>query len=295
MEIFIPDFPIPRSAGRGEALYLRAMRDILLHGVEKPNRTGISTRSMFAIPIRFPVHLEYPLLTTKKMAWESIKGELVGFVRGYDNAAKFRQLGTKIWDQNANEEKGWLANPNRRGQDDLGRVYGVQWRDWRPTDPHKLPVDQLAQLVHTLRTNPNDRRMIVTAWNPGELDQMALPPCHMIFQCYVANGAVSMQMTQRSCDWFLGVPFNIASYALLLHMIAHVTGHKVGELVIMFNDAHIYKNHEAQCVEQLTRMALPPPQIRLSDRVKEIWDFTPDDIELVGYNHLPAIKADMAV
>jgi thymidylate synthase len=209
----------------------------------------------------------FPAITTKKLAFKSVVGELIGFIRGYDNAAQFRELGCNIWDQNANENAQWLANPHRKGVDDLGAIYGVQWR--------RLPMadgwthDQLAELIHKLRTNPSDRRLIVWAFNPAMLHMMALPPCHMGFQCFVDGNKLSLKMEQRSVDTFLGLNFNISSYAILLLMLAQVTGLKAHELIMSLGDTHIYNNHFDAVDTQLAREPLPWTQLVLNPEVRE--------------------------
>lgn len=257
--------------------------------------------------LEFDLKEGFPAVTTKKLAFNAVKGELIGFIRGYDNAEQFRQLGCKVWDQNANENKDWLNNPYRHGEDHLGRIYGVQWRKWTPPGEfgYENHVDQLRQIVTDVMYNPTSRRMIVTAWNPGELGMMALPPCHMSFQLLVDVDAneVSLCMYQRSCDMFLGIPFNIASYALLLELIAAATGRKPGKLIMFLADVHIYQNHIEQVLLQLKREPLPLCQLaideeffyRSEDPLKRLELCEPADIHLENYvSHLP-IKGEMAV
>lgn len=277
--------------------YLDAMRYVLEHGQDKPNRTGIDTRSVFGMQQRYDLRDGFPAVTTKKLAFKTMTAELLWFISGSSDNNKLNELGCKIWDANA-EADYW--KPKAKFPGDLGRVYGVQWRHWRKPDGSE--EDQLARLIGDIKRvkeNPNDpmaRRLVITAWNPGELDLMALPPCHMFAQFYVsADGHLSCNMYQRSCDMFLGVPFNIASYSLLLSMIAQVTGLKVGEFVHTLGDAHIYANHFDQVKEQLTRIPHKLPKLWLSSEIKKIDDFTMDDIKLEEYEFDPPIKAAMAV
>ncbi len=270
--------------------YLDLLKDILENGVDRPDRTGVGSRAVFGRQMRFAMADGFPAVTTKKLAFKLVKAELLWFLSGSSDVNKLRELGCTIWDENA-EAPYW--KPKARFEGDLGRVYGVQWRSWRT--PSGTEVDQIAQLIDRIKTNPHDRRHIVNAWNPGELDQMALPPCHAFFQCFVVNDTISLQMYQRSCDMFLGVPFNIASYSLLLHMIAQVTGLKAGEFVHTLGDAHIYLDHFDQVKEQLTREPLPLPQLWLNPDIKDLHNFTMDDIKLIGYKSHEGIKARMAV
>lgn len=263
--------------------YLDLLNEILLHGTDKPNRTGISTRALFTRLLSWNLGAGFPMVTTKKLSIKNIAAELLWFLSGSSDISLLQAMDCHIWDANV---AAW------EGGTDAGRIYGVQWRDWQT--PNGGTVDQVANLVHKLRNNPNDRRMIVQAYNPGELDQMCLPPCHMMFQCYVADGRLNLTMYQRSCDTFLGVPYNIASYALLTHMLACVTNHKVGTLNIVFGDVHIYENHFEQVKLQLSRHTYPLPRLALEPR-KELSEFLLDDIRLVGYTSHPAIKAEMAV
>lgn len=233
----------------------------------------------------------FPIITTKKIAFKSnVKPELLWFISGSSDNKELQKLGGEIWTANANAPY-W--KPMAKFEGDLGRVYGVQWRHWRR--PDGTEVDQLKQIIERIKKDPNDRRLIVSAWNPGELAEMALPPCHMIFQFYVVNGGLSLHMVQRSCDSFLGVPFNISSYALLLAMVAQVTETKPKELIITFDDVHIYLNHFEQVKIQLARAPMALPQLWLNPAVKNIDDFKMDDIKLVGYKHHPKIKGEMAV
>ena len=258
--------------------YLDLLRDILENGVDKMDRTGVGTRSVFGRQMRFDLNEGFPLLTTKKMHLKSIIYELLWFIRGDTNVRYLQEHGVRIWNEWADENG------------DLGPIYGAQWRNWNGDG-----IDQLAEVIETLKRNPNDRRMIVSAWNPSQLKAMHLPPCHMMFQFYVANGKLSCMLYQRSCDMFLGVPFNIASYALLTMMIAQVCGLKLGEFVHTLGDTHIYHNHFEQVKEQLKRVPLALPQMKINPDIKDINDFKFEDFELQNYQSYPPIKAQVAV
>ncbi len=265
-------------------------------GVDREGRNG-KTRALFALQMRFNMADGFPAVTTKRLAFKAVKSELLWFLgmkgkeRANDEDLKALN-GTErtIWTDNA-EADYW--KPKSRFSGDLGRVYGIQWRAWRR--PDGTLVDQIAELIRGLRETPNDRRHIVTAWNPGELDEMALPPCHMFFQCFVANGKLSLHMVQRSCDMFLGVPFNIASYALLLHMLAQVVDLEPHETILTLQDAHIYHEHFDAVREQLGREPLALPRLSLNPKVRDIDAFGMDDIELENYQSHPSIKAKMIV
>ena len=300
--------------------YLELLKDILDNGETKDDRTGIGTISMFGRHLRFDLRRGFPAVTTKKLAWKACVGELLWFIEGSRDERRLAEIthGTRdgvvtIWTPNA------LASywkPKAKFEGDLGRVYGVQWRHWitpvthtsevfmdefgstynRKGSVHHKEIDQLKILIEGIKNDPNGRRHILTAWNPGELDQMALPPCHVLCQFYVnKNKELSCHMYQRSVDCFLGLPFNIASYALLTHLIAQACGLGVAELVISTGDTHIYTNHVEQVKEQLSREPLLLPTLKINHTIKNIDDFIPEDIELVEYKCYTAIKADMAV
>ena len=270
--------------------YLNALAHVLKHGTDCDDRTGVGTRKVFGMQMRYDMADGFPAVTTKKLAIKSVTAELLWFIQGSRDVKELNALGSKIWDANAYAEY-WTPKATFPG--DAGRIYGVQWRSWQTPNGHT--IDQLAHAIKTIKHDPNNRRIVVTAWNPGELDQMALPPCHMFFQFFVANGKLSLQMYQRSCDMFLGVPFNIASYSLLLHMVAQVTGLQPGEFIHTLGDTHIYQNHFVQAQEQLTRTPKPLSTLRLNPSVQNIDDFTMNDITLENYEYAPAIKAPMAV
>ena len=278
--------------------YLDALKYILENGIDRQSRTGIRTRAVFGMQMRFNMQDGFPAVTTKKLAWNSVVSELLWFIEGSNDERRLAEIlyGTRdeskrtIWTANA-EADYW--KPKAKFDGDVGRIYGVQWRKWKAPDGKE--IDQLAEAIRLIKENPTSRRIIVNAWNPGELQEMALPPCHAFFQFFVANGKLSLQMYQRSCDMFLGVPFNIASYSLLLQMVAQVTDLKPGEFIHTLADAHIYHNHFEQVKEQLTRKPFPLPKLFLNPEIKNIDDFTMDDINLKNYQHHPPIKAPMAV
>jgi thymidylate synthase len=261
--------------------YLQLLSDILEHGTDKSDRTGTGTRSLFGYQMRFDLSKGFPLVTTKKLHLKSIVYELLWFIRGETNVRWLQERSVKIWDEWADENG------------DLGPVYGSQWRSWPAPDGRK--IDQLGQVVHSIRTKPDSRRHIVSAWNPAEVDEMALPPCHCLFQFYVADGKLSCQLYQRSADTFLGVPFNIASYALLTHMVAQVTGLGVGDFVHTFGDVHLYSNHFEQARLQLTREPRPLPRLVMNSEVQRLEDFTFEDFTFQGYDPHPHIKAAVSV
>jgi thymidylate synthase len=261
--------------------YLDLCRRILDEGIEKHDRTGTGTRSVFGHQMRFRMEDGFPLLTTKKLHLKSIIYELLWFLRGDTNVRYLQEHGVSIWNE-------W-ADCNG----ELGPVYGHQWRSW--PDYHGGTIDQIANVIQQIRTNPDSRRLLVSAWNVAETDTMALPPCHCLFQFYVAEGRLSLQLYQRSADVFLGVPFNIASYALLLQMTAQVTGLRCGDFVHTLGDAHIYLNHLEQVRLQLTRSPRPLPTMQLNPEVKELTDFSYEDFTLVGYNPHPHIAGAVSV
>ena len=297
-------------------LYLNALRQVLEQGTQKGDRTGVGTISMFGMQQRYNLAESFPAVTTKKLAWKSCVGELLWMIEGSGDERRLAEItyGTRegvvtIWTPNALAPY-WKPKAEFKG--DLGRVYGVQWRDWITHTPNSEPdidddygktwlnpvykrLDQLLLLIEGIKKDPDGRRHIITAWNPGELERMALPPCHCFAQFYVVNGKLSCQMYQRSCDMFLGVPFNIASYSLLTHMIAQVCGLGVGEFVHVLGDAHIYMTHVEQVKEQLNREPLPAPQLWLNPDITDITKFTMADVRLEGYTSHSAITAKMAV
>lgn len=290
-----------------DKVYLGSLKNILENGDNRPDRTGIGTRSIFGLQMRFNLEDGFPAITTKKLAWKAVVSELLWFIEGSGDELRLREIlhGSRfsekktIWTDNA-QAPYWVKKRLQRHPGDLGRVYGVQWRRWRKPliRINKVVLqnhDQLLELISGLKEDPYSRRHIISAWNPGELDFMALPPCHMMAQFYVNNGKLSCQMYQRSADMFLGVPFNIASYALFTHMLAQVCNFEVGDLIITIGDAHIYANHFDQVKEQLAREPLPLPTLKLNPEISVITDFEMEDIELEGYQSHDAIKAPMAV
>jgi len=261
--------------------YLDLMQSVLDRGVEKHDRTGTGTLSLFGHQMRFDLAQGFPLVTTKKLHVKSIVYELLWFLRGDTNVRWLQQHGVTIWDE-------WAD-----AQGELGPVYGRQWRSWPTRDGRT--IDQIGWVVNEIRRNPDSRRLIVTAWNPADVEMMALPPCHCLFQFYVAGGRLSCQLYQRSADIFLGVPFNIASYALLTAMVAQVTALEPGDFVHTLGDAHLYLNHVSQAREQLRRTPLPLPRIRLNPDVRSLFDFRYEDVTLENYSAHPHIKAEVAV
>lgn len=290
--------------------YLALLKDIVDNGTLQQNRTGIATYRKSGAMLEFDLMTGFPAVTTKKLAFKSIIGELLGFIRGYDNAADFRNLGCKVWDANANQNKDWLENEFRDGEDDLGRIYGVQWRYWNNDG---VKIDQFRNLIKEIFANPTSRRLIVNAWNPSDLDKMALPPCHMLFQILIntTTNQMDLVMYQRSCDMFLGIPFNIASYAALLEIIALATGYLPNKLIMMLADVHVYENHLLQVDTQLMREPFAPPYLSISTvpniesfetvagktgaAMKWIESLEPSMFELVDYMHHEPIKGEMAV
>ncbi len=300
-----------------EQQYLDALKYVLENGTNKSDRTGTGTISVFGMQQRYNLQHGFPAITTKKLAWKSVVSELLWFIEGSGDENRLREIlhgskhteKTTIWSANATAPY-WTNRYKKfppRGpqfEGDLGRVYGVQWRHWRTSEQRlndannaivNVEVDQLLELIKGIKADPHGRRHILSAWNPGELQDMALPPCHCFAQFYVADGKLSCQMYQRSCDMFLGVPFNIASYSLLTHLVAQVCNLDVGEFVHVLGDAHIYLNHVEQVKEQLSREPLPAPQLWLNPDINDIDKFTMADIQLDNYQSHGAIKADMAV
>lgn len=287
--------------------YINAIKSILENGNDRLDRTGVGTKSIFGLQMRFDLSKGFPAVTTKKLAWRAVVSELLWFIEGSGDEYRLKEIlhGQRyidkktIWSDNATADY-WVNKRLQRHPGDLGRIYGVQWRRWRKPliRINKVVLqnhDQLLELIDGIKKDPYSRRHIITAWNPGELDLMALPPCHMMAQFYVNGGKLSCQMYQRSADMFLGVPFNIASYALFTHMIAQVCKLTVGELVIVLGDAHIYNNHIDQVKEQIKRNPLKLPTLKLNSAIETITDFTMDDIILENYESHDAIKAPMAV
>ena len=261
--------------------YLDLLSHVKDHGVEKGDRTGTGTKSVFGYQMRFDLAQGFPAITTKKIHFKSIIHELLWFLQGETNVRTLQEQGVSIWDEWADENG------------DLGPVYGSQWRSWPTLDGQS--IDQISQLIDQIKNDPDSRRLIVSAWNVGELDKMALAPCHAFFQFYVANGKLSCQLYQRSADIFLGVPFNISSYALLTMMIAQVTGLEMGEFVHTLGDAHIYLNHFDQVETQLQRDPLPLPEMKINPEVTSIFDFSYKDFELINYQSHPSISAPIAI
>lgn len=261
--------------------YLDLLHKIMNEGVEKDDRTGVGTLSLFGYQMRFDLQKGFPILTTKKIHLKSVIYELLWFLKGDTNIRYLQEHGVRIWNEWADENG------------DLGPIYGAQWRSWRGADGKT--IDQIQWVINEIRQNPHSRRLIVSAWNVSELDKMALPPCHILFQFYIANGKLSCQLYQRSADVFLGVPFNIASYALLTMMMAQVTNLKPGEFVHTFGDVHLYRNHIEQAKLQLSREPFPLPTMKINPHIKEISDFQYEDFELINYQAHPHIKAEVAV
>lgn len=261
--------------------YLDLLQNILDHGVKKTDRTGTGTLSVFGYQMRFELRKGFPLLTTKKIHLKSVVYELLWFLRGEGNINYLHEHGVSIWDEWADENG------------ELGPVYGVQWRHWRTPDGDV--IDQIDRVIDQIKRNPNSRRLIVSAWNVGDIPKMALPPCHLLFQFYVADGRLSCQFYQRSADVFLGVPFNIASYALLTMMMAQICDLEIGDLVQVMGDTHLYLNHLDQAKLQLTRTPLPLARMKLNPKIRSIYDFQYEDFGLINYQSHPAIKAEISV
>jgi thymidylate synthase len=291
-------------------VYHQLLQEILNQGADKSDRTGTGTRSIFGYQMRFDLQKGFPLITTKEVHFKSVVHELIWFLKGDTNIRYLALNNVRIWDewpfkayQNSQDYQGETIKEFvqkikddeefAKKYGDLGFVYGKQWRNWIGSDG--FSVDQIRDVMYSLKNNPDSRRHIVSAWNPSEIEKMALPPCHCLFQFYIANNTLSCQLYQRSADVFLGVPFNIASYALLTHMMAHVLGYEVGTFVHTLGDAHLYSNHFEQAQLQLTRSFYPLPQIQFKRNVNDLFDFTYEDIELIDYQHHPKIKADVAV
>jgi thymidylate synthase len=277
--------------------YLDLMRHVLTHGVDKTDRTGTGTRSVFGYQMRFDLQKGFPILTTKRVHFKSVAVELLWFLKGDTHVQYLKDNGVSIWNEWATAEQ---CARFGRNEGDLGAVYGHQWRNFGATkNPdgsyQKDGFDQISWLINEIKTNPDSRRLIVSGWNPAEAGQVALPPCHTMFQFYVANGKLSCQLYQRSADIFLGVPFNIASYALLTHLIAQVTGLEVGEFVWTGGDSHLYSNHFEQTNLQLSREPMPLPILKINPDVTDLFAFEYADLELENYQHHPAIKAPVAV
>lgn len=292
---------------QSEKVYLDALKNILENGDDRPDRTGTGTRSIFGMQMRFDLTEGFPAITTKKLAWKAVVSELLWFIEGSGDERRLAEIlyGSRdtsnrtIWTDNVTADY-WIKRRHQRNAADLGRVYGVQWRRWRKplVRINKVVLqnhDQLLELIKSIKEDPYSRRHIITAWNPGELDLMALPPCHMMAQFNVNNGKLSCQMYQRSADMFLGVPFNIASYALFTHMLAQVCNLEVGDLIVTIGDAHIYNNHFDQVKEQLKRKPFALPLLKLNSEISVITDFDMEDIGLIDYQCHEAIKAPMAV
>lgn len=274
------------------------MQQVLDQGVWQENRTGIRTKMIPGAMLKFDMVDGFPAVTTKKLAFGAVKGELLGFLRGFTSAAQFREFGCKVWDENSNKNEAWLNNPNRKGEDDLGRIYSAQYTDWKTSRGGSL--NQIANLVSEIKTNPSSRRLLVTAWRPDEFDLMSLPSCHFAYQVIIEQDSKKMHLlwNQRSCDLFLGIPFNIGSYSLLLHLLAKTTGYIPGIVTGFLADVHIYENHLDQVKEQLSREPRPLPNLVL-DPVITLdtpldW-IHPDMINLENYDPHPPIKAPMAV
>jgi len=284
--------------------YKNLLKKTLDNGVRKNNRTGVDTIGIIGAHMQFDMAKGFPMVTLKKTYWKKAVAEMLGFLRGYDNAEDFRKLGCDVWDQNANENKQWLSNPNREGLDDLGRIYGVQARDWEQPwfnsmDDITNSIDQLKNVYEDLKAGKDNRREIVTHWNPGDIDKMSLPPCHLLYQFSIQGGYLHLTMYQRSCDMALGVPFNIVGYSWLLMVMAQITGLKAGVFNHFLTDVHIYENHLMGVHEMLKREPMKLPTMNINPDIKTLEDLetwvTVDDFAVYGYESHPAIKLEMAV
>ncbi|XP_021541912.1 thymidylate synthase isoform X1 [Neomonachus schauinslandi] len=291
----------PQPPPHGELQYLGQIEHILRCGVRKDDRTGTGTLSVFGMQARYSLRDEFPLLTTKRVFWKGVLEELLWFIKGSTNAKELSSKGVKIWDANGSRDFLDSLGFSNREEGDLGPVYGFQWRHFgaeykdKDSDYSGQGVDQLQKVIDTIKTNPDDRRIILCGWNPKDLPLMALPPCHALCQFYVVNGELSCQLYQRSGDMGLGVPFNIASYALLTYMIAHITGLKPGDFVHTLGDAHIYLNHIEPLKMQLQREPRPFPKLKILRKVETIDDFKAEDFQIEGYSPHPTIKMEMAL
>jgi thymidylate synthase len=289
------------SSSGGEQQYLGAIKTIMEHGCLRSNRTGVDTKSIFGTQMRYSLRGQFPLLTTKRVFWRGIVEELLWFIRGSTNGHELAEKNVHIWDANGSREFLDHKGLHDREEGDLGPIYGFQWRHFGAEykDMHSdytgQGVDQLKYIIEKIKNSPNERTLVICAWNPKDLPRMALPPCHCLFQFYVANGELSCQLYQRSGDMGLGVPFNIASYALLTCMVAQVTGLKTGDFVHTLGDAHVYVNHEEPLKLQVSRQPRPFPQLVIKRQVSDITDFRVDDFEIVNYDPHPRIKMEMAV
>ena len=281
--------------------YLRLLSECLNLGITKTNRTGVDHIGYQGDMCKYNLSHGFPLVTTCEKPFKSIVAEMLGHLRGYSNAAEFRSLGCKVWDANANENQQWLNNPNRNGEDDLGRIYGTQARNWVSVDSNLSPVgvDQLRDVVDKIKNGIDDRRLIVTHWNPGELTQMALPPCHLLYQFGIEENRLNMCLYQRSCDVPLGIPFNVAGYAWLLEVISHITNYEPGMFTHFMWDIHIYENQVGGVKEQLKRTLMPLPKMYINEKIQHLTDLetwvTPDDFNLVGYTPHPKIEFPFSV
>jgi len=277
--------------------YIDHMKYIMEFGSDRENRTGVKTRSVFGLNNRYKMADGFPAVTTKSLAFDSVKAELLCFIHGHTNVNEFQKMGTNIWNANYNADY-WSGSNKNSEPGDLGRIYGAQWREFRSWHPHEgglIVTDQLKDVLFGIKNDPTSRRLLVSAWNPGEFEFMCLPPCHVLFQFYVDGDRLSLQMYQRSADWFLGVPFNIASYSLLLHLVAHECGLIAHEFIHIIGDAHIYHDHFESVKIQLSREPYPIPKLGINTDLKSIFDFKMQDVWLNQYQKWPPIKANMSV